>query len=68
MTKTILKKKKCRKGKWLTEKALQIAEKKKEKQGRKGEIYQLNSEFQRRAKRDKETFLNAKKEKETIEW
>ena len=67
MTKTILKKKKCRKGKWLTEKALQIAEKKKEKQGRKGEIYQLNSEFQRRAKRDQETFLNAKKEKETIE-
>ena len=39
MTKTILKKKKCRKGKWLTEKALQIAEKKKEKQGRKGKMY-----------------------------
>ena len=64
VTKTILKKKKCRKGKWLSEKALQIAEKKKEKQGRKGEIYQLNAEFQRRSKRDKETFLNAKRRKQ----
>ena len=58
MTKTILKKKKCRKGKWLTEKALQIAEKKKEKQGIKGEIYQLNAEFQRISRRDKKDFLS----------
>ena len=64
MIKTILKTKKCKKAKWLSEKALQIAEKKKEKQGRKGEIYQLNAEFQRRSKRDKETFLNAKRRKQ----
>ena len=39
--KTIPKKKKCKKAKWLSEEALQIAEKKKgsKKQGRKGKIY-----------------------------
>ena len=41
MTKAILKKKNCKKAKWLSEVALQIAEEKKrpEKQGRKGKIY-----------------------------
>jgi len=40
MIKTIAKKKKCNKARWLSEEALQIAEKKRnEKQGRKGKIY-----------------------------
>ena len=41
MTKTISKKKKCKKEKWLSEEALQIAEKRREvkKQGKKGKIY-----------------------------
>ena len=37
--KTIPKKKKCKKAKWLSEEALQIAEKRREKQRRKGKIY-----------------------------
>ena len=39
VTKTIPKKKKCKKAKWLSEEALQIAEKRSEKPGRKGKIY-----------------------------
>ena len=57
--KTIPKKKKCTKAKWLSE-ASQIAEKRREAKG-KGEkeryIY-LNAEFQRIARRDKKTFLS----------
>ena len=53
--KTIPKKKKCKKAKWLSEEALQIAEKRREAKG-KGEkeryIY-LNTEFQKIARRDK---------------
>ena len=59
VTKTIPKKKKFKKAKWLFEEALQIAEKTKEMKG-KGERErhtQLNAEFLRIAKRDK-TFLN----------
>ena len=37
--KTIPKEKKCKKAKWLSEKALQIAEKRSERQRRKGKIY-----------------------------
>ena len=37
--KTILKKKKCKKAKWLSEEALQIAEKPRERQRRRGKIY-----------------------------
>jgi len=37
--KTIAKKRKCKKAKWLSEEALQIAEKRRERQRRKGEIY-----------------------------
>ena len=37
--KTIPKKKNCKKAKWLSEEALQIAEKRSKKQGRKGKIY-----------------------------
>ena len=39
MTKTIPKKKKCKKAKWLSEEALQIARKRNERQRRKGKIY-----------------------------
>ena len=39
MTKTIPKKNKCKKAKWLSEEALQIAEKRSERQRRKGMIY-----------------------------
>jgi len=60
MIKTIPKKKKCKKAKWLSEEALQIAEKKRNAKG-KGEkeryIY-LNAEFQRVARRDKKAFLS----------
>ena len=50
MTKTISKKKKCKKVKWLSEEALQIAEKRRDAKG-KGEWerhFQLNAEFQRK--------------------
>ena len=46
VTKTIPKEKKCKKAKWLSEEALQIAEERREEKG-KGEKYtQLNAEFQ----------------------
>ena len=58
--KTIPKKKKCNKAKWLSEEALQIAEKRREAKGKgKRERYtQLNAEFQRIASRDKKAFLS----------
>ena len=58
--KTIPKKKKCKKAKWLSEEALQIAEKRRETKG-KGErerYTHLNTEFQRIARRDKKAFLS----------
>ena len=59
VTNTISKKKKCKKAKWLSEEALQIAEKRKVKDRGKRERYtQLNSEFQRIARRDKIDFLS----------
>ena len=62
--KIIPKKKKCKKAKWLSEEALKISGKRREPKG-KGvkERYTLNSEFQRKARRDKKAFLseNAKK-------
>ena len=53
--KTIPKKKKCKKAKWLSEEALQIAEKRKEGKGKgeKERYFHLNAEFQRIARRDK---------------
>ena len=57
--KTIPKKKKCKKAKWLSEEALQIAVKRREEKS-KGEkkIYtHLNAEFQRIERRDKKAFL-----------
>ena len=58
MTKTIPKKKK--KVKWLSEEALQIAEKRREAKGKgEREIYtQLNAEFQRIARKDKKVFFS----------
>ena len=56
--KTIPKKKKCKKPKWLSEKALQIAVKKREVKGKgeKERYTHLNAEFQRIARRDKKAF------------
>ena len=58
--KTIPKKKKCKKAEWLSEEALQIAEKRREVKG-KGErerYTHLNAELQRIARRDKKAFLS----------
>ena len=58
--KTIPKKKKCKKAKWLYEEALQIAEKRREakSKGEKERYKHLNAEFQRIARRDKKAFLS----------
>ena len=57
--KTIPKKKKCKKAKWLSEEALQIAEKREVKsKGEKERYTHLNAEFQRIARRDKKAFLS----------
>ena len=58
--KTISKKKKCKKAKWLSEEALQVAVKTREaKSKREKERYtHLNAEFQRIAKRDKNAFFS----------
>ena len=60
VTKTIPKKKKCKRTKWLSEEALQIAEKRREAKhkGQKERHTHLNAEFQRRASRDKKAFLS----------
>ena len=61
MIKTIPKKKKCKKAKWLSEDALQIAEKREVKGKGEKEIYtHLNAEFQRIAGKDKKAFLSDK--------
>ena len=54
--KTIPRKKKCKNLKWLSEEALQIAEKRREVKRK--DITHLNVEFQRIAKRDKKAFLS----------
>ena len=56
--KTTPKKKKCKKAKWLSEEALQIAEKRIEAKGKgeKERYTHLNAEFQRIARRDKKAF------------
>ena len=58
--KTIPKEKKCKKAKWLSEKALKIAVKRREvkRKGEKERYTQLNAEFQRTARRDKKAFLS----------
>ena len=58
--KTIPKKKKCRKAKWLSEEALQIAVKRREVkgEGEKERYTHLNTEFQKIERKDKKAFLN----------
>ena len=60
MIKTIPKKKKCKKAKWLSEASLQIVEERKEDKsnGEKERYIHLNAEFQRIARRDKKVFLS----------
>ena len=71
MTKTIPKKKKCKKAKWLSEEALQIAEERREVKGKgeRGRYTQLSAELQRIARRDKKVFLSehCRKYTKTIE-
>ena len=58
--KTIPKKEKCKKAKWLSDEALQIALKRREvkSKGEKEGYTHLNAEFQRRARRDQKAFLS----------
>ena len=58
--KTIPKKKKCKKAKWLSEEALQIAVKRREvkSNGEKERYTHLKAEFQRTARRDEKAFLS----------
>ena len=60
--KIIPKENKCNKAKWLSEEALQIAEKRREAKGKgeKERYTHLNAEFQRITRRDKKSFLNDK--------
>ena len=59
-SKTITEEKKCKKAKWLFEKALQIAEERREVKGKgeKERYTHLNAQLQRRARRDKKIFLS----------
>ena len=60
MIKTVPKKKKCKKAKWLSEEALQIAVKRREAKGKgeKERYTHLNAEFQRIVRRNKKAFLS----------
>ena len=64
--------KKCKKAKWLSGEALQIAVKRREakSKGEKERYKHLNAEFQRIARRDKKDFLSdqCKEIEETVEW
>ena len=70
--KTILKKKMCKKAKWLSEEALQIAKKRIEANGigEKERYTHLNAESQRIARKDEKAFLSdqCKETEKTIEW
>ena len=68
--KTIPKKKKCKKAKWLSEEALQIAVKRREVKGKgeKERYTHLNAEFQRIARRDKKAFLSDQCKYRTVFW
>ena len=59
VNKTIPKKKKSKKAKWLSEEALQMQKKEEKRKAReKGKHTQLNTEFQRIARREKKAFFN----------
>ena len=70
--KTIPKKRKSKKAKWLCKEGLQIAEKRREAKGKgeKERYTQLNAEFQRIARRDKQAFLSdqCKEMRKITEW
>ena len=68
--KTIPKKKKCKKAKWLSEEALEIAERKVKGKGEKERYIHLNAEFQRRARIHEKAFLSeqCKEIEKTKEW
>ena len=70
--KTIPKKNKCKKAKWLSEEALQIPVRRREakSKGEKERYKHLNAEFQRIARRDKKpsSAINAKKQRQTTQW
>ena len=54
----MIKKKKFKKAKWLSEEALQISENRSKRQRRKGETYPFDAEFQIIAMTDKKAFLS----------
>ena len=56
--KTTSMEKKCKKAKWLSQEALQIAVERRESKGEKERYAHLNAEFQRIARRDKKPFLS----------
>ena len=56
--KTMPRKKKCKKAKWLSEEALQIAMKRRDTKGKRERYTHLNAEFQRIARRDEKAFLS----------
>ena len=56
--KTIPKKKKCKKAKWLSEETLQIAKKRHERQRRKGKIYPFECRVPKTKRRGKKAFLS----------
>ena len=60
VTKTITEKKKCKEAKWLSEKALQIVEERREAKakGERERYMQLQAKFKRKARRDKKAFLS----------
>ena len=69
--KTIPKKNKCRKAKWLTEKAMQMADKRREvkNKGKKERCTHQNAEFQRMTRRDKKALMiSEKKWRKTTKW
>ena len=69
--KTITKKKKCKKAKWLSEEALQIEKRREAKgKGEKERYTHLSAEFQRISRRDKKAFLSdqCKEMEKIIEW
>ena len=63
--KTIPKKKKCKKAKWLSEEALQIAEKRRQEKGKgeKQRYTQVNADFHKIVRRDMKAFLGIKAKK-----
>ena len=62
------KKNKWKKAKWLSEEALQIADKREAKgKGEKERYIHLNAEFQRKGRRDKKAFLSDQRKRKTTE-